>query len=144
MLSNFTLLKSIFVRIVLWCNCCNGLALLPSGAFGVTSDPCISLLKAYNWKYTKPKKKIMIHKLAAEKCLLELKSRYKLLLVLLCKLVYSERSTRRFPNSLASWCCPRMSYTGRCWVAKTLALDVLFGWKNLWAKSENVSEWMHN
>lgn len=46
-----TLLKSIFVRIVLWCNCCSGRALLPSGALGVCSDPCISLLKAYNWKH---------------------------------------------------------------------------------------------
>jgi hypothetical protein len=42
-------LKSIFVRTVRWCNSCKGLALLPRGAFGVSSEPCISFRSAYSW-----------------------------------------------------------------------------------------------
>lgn len=45
----FDCLKSMLVRTVRWCNGCNGLALLPNGAFGDCSEPCISLLNAYNW-----------------------------------------------------------------------------------------------
>ena len=42
-------LKSIFVRTVRWCRGCSGLALLPRGAFGIVSGPCISFRSAYNW-----------------------------------------------------------------------------------------------
>lgn len=41
-----------FVLTVLWCRFCTGRALLPSGALGVLSEPCISRRSWYNWKET--------------------------------------------------------------------------------------------
>lgn len=53
----FDCLKSMFVRTVRWWRFWTGLALFPNGAFGVCSDPCISLRNAYNYIFWKNKMK---------------------------------------------------------------------------------------
>lgn len=60
----FDCLKSMFVLIVRWLSFCTGLALLPSGAFGICSEPCINLLNAYSCK---SHKFVKIYSLATKK-----------------------------------------------------------------------------
>lgn len=102
-LTLFVFIKSIFVLTVLWWSGCNGRALLPSGALGVCSLPCISLRRTYNWNERKYE---MTGFREREREIVDSPP------VSLCKWAYSILSTRYSPNSQDA-----LSILHKSWIA---------------------------